>query len=46
MLVVFVPIAAAFAFRIRVEEAALLESLGEPYKVYSARTKRLIPFIY
>jgi protein-S-isoprenylcysteine O-methyltransferase len=46
ILVVLVPITAAFAFRIRVEETALLESLGEPYKVYSARTKRLIPFVY
>jgi len=46
ILVVLVPIAAAFAFRIRVEEAALLESLGDAYKAYSARTKRIIPFIY
>ena len=46
ILAVLVPITAAFAFRIRVEEAALLESLGEAYRAYSARTKRIIPFVY
>jgi protein-S-isoprenylcysteine O-methyltransferase len=46
VLAVLVPIAAAFAFRIRVEEVALRESLGAAYQTYSARTKRILPFIY
>jgi protein-S-isoprenylcysteine O-methyltransferase Ste14 len=29
-----------------VEEAALLEALGEAYGSYMRRTKRLIPFLY
>ncbi|HTE42357.1 MAG TPA: isoprenylcysteine carboxylmethyltransferase family protein [Steroidobacteraceae bacterium] len=41
-----VPIAAVFMNRIRIEEAALLAGLGEPYKQYMQRTKRLIPFVY
>lgn len=31
--------------RVAVEERALLETLGEPYRAYSARTKRFIPFV-
>jgi protein-S-isoprenylcysteine O-methyltransferase Ste14 len=34
---------AAFAYRIAVEEAALLAALGEPYARYRRRTWRLIP---
>jgi protein-S-isoprenylcysteine O-methyltransferase len=36
----------AFAFRMHVEEAALLAAFGEDYRRYMQRTKRLIPFIY
>jgi protein-S-isoprenylcysteine O-methyltransferase len=32
--------------RIAVEERALAEGIGEPYRAYMARTKRLIPFIW
>jgi protein-S-isoprenylcysteine O-methyltransferase Ste14 len=32
--------------RVTVEERALLTTLGETYRVYRARTKRFIPFIY
>lgn len=35
-----------FAYRITVEEKALVETLGEPYRAYRARTKRLIPFVW
>lgn len=35
-----------FAYRISVEERALVETLGEPYRAYCARTKRLIPFVW
>src|SRR5712692_7247711 len=40
------PIIAAFLWRIRIEERALLEALGEQYRRYMRRTKRLVPFIY
>lgn len=31
--------------RVRVEEAALLATIGEPYRAYMARTARFIPFV-
>jgi protein-S-isoprenylcysteine O-methyltransferase Ste14 len=34
-----------YAYRIRVEESALVAALGEPYKEYMARTRRLVPFV-
>jgi protein-S-isoprenylcysteine O-methyltransferase Ste14 len=37
---------AAFAYRIRIEEQALLNGLGGPYQEYMRRTWRLIPFVY
>ena len=36
----------AYGFRMRVEEAALLQAFGEDYRAYMRRTKRLIPFVY
>jgi protein-S-isoprenylcysteine O-methyltransferase Ste14 len=33
-----------FAYRMKVEEQALLAALGEPYRDYMRRTKRLIPY--
>jgi protein-S-isoprenylcysteine O-methyltransferase len=44
--VLFLPIAFAFRRRIAIEEAALLEGLGAPYRAYAARTRRLVPWIY
>ena len=41
-----VPIIAAFLWRIRIEERALTDALGEEYRAYTQRTKRLIPFVY
>ncbi len=35
----------AYAYRVRVEERALAETLGEPYRAYMRRTKRFVPFI-
>ncbi len=46
LLVIIMPIAAALAYRIRVEENALLESLGDEYADYCKVTKRLIPGVY
>jgi protein-S-isoprenylcysteine O-methyltransferase len=36
---------AAFAYRIAIEEAALLSTLGDPYARYMQHTWRLIPFV-
>jgi protein-S-isoprenylcysteine O-methyltransferase len=44
--VIIVPITAAFLRRMRIEEQALAAGLGEPYRAYMARTKRLVPFLY
>lgn len=41
-----VPAAIGFGHRIRVEEEALLELIGEPYRSYMDRTKRLVPFVF
>jgi protein-S-isoprenylcysteine O-methyltransferase Ste14 len=36
----------AYAYRIHVEEAALVAGLGEPYTQYMRRTRRLVPFLF
>lgn len=41
-----VPIGAAVLVRIRREEAALIEALGDSYAAYCSRTKRLVPGVY
>lgn len=33
------------AYRIKVEEGALIRALGEPYREYMRRTPRLVPFL-
>ena len=38
-------IAAAYAYRISIEEAVLVAALGEPYTQYMRRTTRLVPFL-
>jgi protein-S-isoprenylcysteine O-methyltransferase len=45
-LVLVLPITLAFLRRIAIEEEALREALGGEYAAYSARTKRLIPWVY
>jgi protein-S-isoprenylcysteine O-methyltransferase Ste14 len=45
-LIMVVPIFYALLFRMKVEEGALHEALGQPYADYMKRTKRLIPFVY
>jgi protein-S-isoprenylcysteine O-methyltransferase Ste14 len=37
---------AGYAYRIRIEEEALAESLGDEYRSYMRRTRRLIPRIF
>ncbi len=46
LLVILVPIFAAFIRRMNVEEDALSRALGSRYADYMRRTKRLVPFIY
>jgi protein-S-isoprenylcysteine O-methyltransferase Ste14 len=45
-LVGILPVLAGLLYRITVEEQALSEELGEAYRSYMRRTKRLLPFIY
>lgn len=45
LLVALITCGAAFAYRIRVEEAALLERFGDEYRSYRAETRRIIPFV-
>ena len=40
------PILAGLGYRIWVEEQALTEQLGDVYRAYAQRTKRLIPFVF
>jgi protein-S-isoprenylcysteine O-methyltransferase len=46
ILLLMLPITAAFFWRIRIEERALLDALGDDYRAYMRRTARLIPFVY
>jgi protein-S-isoprenylcysteine O-methyltransferase Ste14 len=43
--VAIVPPAIAYAYRISVEERALVTALGPAYSDYMRRTKRLVPFV-
>jgi protein-S-isoprenylcysteine O-methyltransferase Ste14 len=40
------PTLLAFLVRIHVEEDVLAEAMGEQYRSYQQRTKRLVPFLY
>jgi protein-S-isoprenylcysteine O-methyltransferase Ste14 len=44
--IILIPVYAAFAYRIRIEEAALRAEFGAAYDEYCRQTKRLIPFVY
>jgi protein-S-isoprenylcysteine O-methyltransferase len=46
LLVILLPISAAFIHRMNVEENALSDALGSQYTDYMRRTKRLVPFVY
>ncbi len=41
-----IPILIAFLVRIQIEERALAEAIGQPYREYQKRTRRLVPFVY
>jgi len=46
LLVMMGPCVWVMLWRVRIEEAALRQGLGEPYAAYMRRTWRLIPLIY
>jgi len=46
LLIILVPIGAAFLHRMNVEEDALSRALGSRYAEYMKRTKRLVPYVY
>src|SRR5436190_24063530 len=46
LLIILLPIFAAFNHRMNVEEDALSGALGSQYTDYMRRTKRLVPFVY
>jgi len=46
LLIILLPVSAAFHHRMRIEESALSHALGQAYTQYCTRTKRLLPFVY
>ena len=44
--VIFIPVAAAFIWRMHVEEEALGEAFGDRYRQYAASRARIIPLVY
>jgi protein-S-isoprenylcysteine O-methyltransferase len=46
LLLIVLPVVAMLRWRISIEERALSGALGERYRAYMARTKRLIPGLY
>jgi protein-S-isoprenylcysteine O-methyltransferase len=46
LLVLMLPVTAAFLWRIRIEERVLAEVFPEQYRDYAQRTRRLIPFVW
>lgn len=45
LLLILVGAAAGYGYRISVEERALVGALGDQYRAYMKRTKRIIPFV-
>jgi protein-S-isoprenylcysteine O-methyltransferase Ste14 len=46
IILMMIPIAIGYIYRIKVEERFMAEQLGEIYLNYQKRTKRIIPLIY
>ena len=44
--IILLPALAVQAWRIHIEEQALTFALGQAYRDYALRTKRLIPLVY
>jgi protein-S-isoprenylcysteine O-methyltransferase Ste14 len=34
-----------YVYRVRIEEAALVNTLGEPYRAYMRESRRFVPYI-
>jgi len=45
-LILTVAVASGIVFRIRVEERALVQDLGEPYRAYAVTHTRRVPFVW
>jgi protein-S-isoprenylcysteine O-methyltransferase Ste14 len=43
--ILFATTVAVYSYRVRIEERALLASMGDRYRAYMARTKRFVPFL-
>jgi protein-S-isoprenylcysteine O-methyltransferase Ste14 len=46
ILLMMIPVTLGYLYRIQVEEKFMLDQLGEIYKSYRERTKRLLPLLY
>ena len=46
LLVIVLPVTAAFLWRIRIEERVLADAFPDQYPAYAGETKRLIPFVW
>lgn len=46
IILMIIPIAIGYSYRIKVEERFMTEQMGELYHNYKSRTKKLIPLIY
>lgn len=44
--IILLPVLTIILWRLRLEENALVETFGEPYRRYQQRTKCLLPLIY
>ncbi len=45
VIVLFAVTSFVYSRRVKAEEKALLDTIGEPYRLYMSRTKRFIPFL-
>jgi len=45
LLIMTVTVIAGYAYRVRIEERALVASMGDRYRDYMRRTRRFIPFV-
>jgi protein-S-isoprenylcysteine O-methyltransferase Ste14 len=46
ILLMMIPVALGYLYRIKVEEKFMSDQLGEDYKKYQERTKKIIPVVY
>jgi protein-S-isoprenylcysteine O-methyltransferase Ste14 len=46
LLVILATAVIVYGYRVHVEEAALVSTLGDAYRAYMSRTKRIVPFVW